>query len=48
MIHHVAVVTPKNRRRYAEAFKGIGLPKISLPSARDIDRFYRAEGLKRA
>jgi adenylate kinase family enzyme len=47
MIHHVAMVTPKNRRRYAEIFKGVGLPKISLASARAIDRFYRAENLSR-
>ena len=48
MIHHVAVVTPRNRRRYAELFGGIDLPKISLPSAREIDRFYRDEALRRA
>ena len=47
MIHHVAVVTPRNRRRYAEVFRQIDLPKISLRSARAIDRFYRAEALKR-
>ena len=47
MIHHIAVVTPRNRRRYAEIFRDIGLPKISLPSAREIDRFYRAENLSR-
>jgi adenylate kinase family enzyme len=48
MIKHIAVVTPKNRRRYAELFRDVTLPKISLPSAREIDRFYSAENLKRA
>lgn len=48
MIHHVAIVTPRNRRRYAELFREIGLPKISLPSAWAIDRFYRDENLRRA
>ena len=48
MIHHIAVVTPKNRRRYAELFRDIDRPKISLPSTRAIKRFYRAEKLTRA
>ena len=48
MIHHVAVATRENRRRYAELFGEIGLPKISLPSARAIAGFYRAERLRRA
>ncbi len=48
MIHHVAVATRANRRRYAGLFREIDLPKISLPSARAIDRFYRAENLRRA
>ena len=48
MIHHIAVVTPKNRRRYAELFRDIDLPKISLPSAGAIKRFYRDEDLKPA
>ncbi|MGC1301626.1 MAG: hypothetical protein WA840_04555 [Caulobacteraceae bacterium] len=48
MIRHIAIVTPKNRQRYAELFNGIDLPKISLPSARAIERFYRDENLRRA
>lgn len=48
MIHHVAIATPRNRRRYAELFREIDLPKISMPSAREIDRFYRDENLRRA
>jgi adenylate kinase family enzyme len=48
MIHHVAIVTPRNRRRYAELFREFDLPKISLSSAQAIDRFYRDERLRRA
>ena len=48
MIHHIAVVTPPNRRRYAELFRQTDLPKIALLSARDIDRFYNAEALQRS
>jgi adenylate kinase family enzyme len=48
MIHHVAVVTRGSRRRYAELFREVDLPKISLPSVRAIDRFYRDENLRRA
>jgi adenylate kinase family enzyme len=45
MIRHIAVVTPKNRQRYAGLFGDIDLPKISLPSARAIKDFYCAEDL---
>jgi adenylate kinase family enzyme len=46
MIHHIGVVTRRNRRRYADVFRQADLPKIGLLSARDIERFYRAETLK--
>lgn len=47
MIHHIGVVTPRNRKRYAELFQQTDLPKIALTSPRDINRFYRAETLQR-
>jgi adenylate kinase family enzyme len=47
MIRHIAIVTPANRNRYAALFREISLPKISLSGKREIERFYRAEGLKR-
>jgi adenylate kinase family enzyme len=46
MIHHIAVTTRRNRKRSVETFDGIDLPKIRLASARDIQRFYRAENLR--
>jgi hypothetical protein len=45
MIYHIAVVTPKNRKRYANMFSEIDLPKIRLPSIRAIKRYYRRWGL---
>jgi adenylate kinase family enzyme len=47
MIHHIAVVTPKNRRRYADIYRQLQLPKICLPSARAIDHCYRQWQLER-
>lgn len=47
MIHHIAVVSPKNRRRYAAMFDGIGLPKVRLASIGAINRAYRAWNLER-
>jgi adenylate kinase family enzyme len=47
MIHHIAVVTPGNRRRYAELYRQLRLPKLRLASARAIDRCYRQWGLER-
>jgi cytidylate kinase len=47
MIHHIAVATARNRRRYADLFDGIRLPKVKLATARSLDRFYRDEGLDR-
>jgi adenylate kinase family enzyme len=36
MIHHIAVVTPRNRRRYAVMFQDIDMPKVWLRSRRAI------------
>jgi adenylate kinase family enzyme len=47
MIHHIAVTTRKNRRRYKEMFNHISLPKIRLSTGREIAQFYRSEGLGR-
>jgi adenylate kinase family enzyme len=46
MVHHIAVTTRANRKRYAALFRQINLPKICLSSAREIEHFYRAEGLR--
>jgi adenylate kinase family enzyme len=45
MIHHIAVVTPSSRQRYAEMFGRICLPKIRLATAGELNRFYQTEGL---
>ncbi|MNV68545.1 AAA family ATPase [Variovorax boronicumulans] len=45
MIHHIAVVTPPNRRRYVEIFERISLPKVRLATTGELNRFYRAERL---
>lgn len=47
MLHHIAVVTPGNRRRYADLFRQLYLPKVSLPSMRTINRCYRDWELER-
>ncbi len=46
MIRHIAITTPRNRRRYADLFRELELPKIELPSMREIERFYRTENLR--
>lgn len=48
MIHHIAVATRKNRRKYREQFNRISLPKISLLTPASIARFYRSENLVRS
>jgi len=45
MIHHITVVTPANRRRYAEMYESITLPKLKLATMADVRNFYRAEQL---
>lgn len=45
MIRHIAVVTPRNRRRYAELYEKIRLPKVKLATTGELNRFYRTEQL---
>jgi adenylate kinase family enzyme len=45
MIHHIAVTTRANRKRYAELFEKTDLPGIYLPSIQAIERFYLDENL---
>ncbi|WP_232033815.1 AAA family ATPase [Achromobacter insolitus] len=45
MIYHIAVVTPKNRRRYAQMFENADLPKLKLRNMRELRHFYRVEKL---
>jgi len=47
MIYHIAVVTPKNRIRYAKMFHDIDLPKVRLTSIRAIKQCYERWGLER-
>jgi adenylate kinase family enzyme len=47
MIYHIAVVTPKNRKRYANMFHDIDLPKVRLTSIRAIKQYYQRWGLER-
>jgi adenylate kinase family enzyme len=47
MIYHIAVVTPKNRKRYASMFHEIDLPKVRLESSRTIRQYYQDWGLER-
>lgn len=47
MIRHITGAARKNRRRYKEMFGHIAVPKIMLPTAREIAQFYRSEGLRR-
>jgi adenylate kinase family enzyme len=46
MLHHIAIVTPGNRKRYAEVYRQLPLPKLSLPSIRAINSCYLDWGLK--
>ncbi|MCW3476324.1 P-loop NTPase family protein [Limobrevibacterium gyesilva] len=47
MIHHIAVVTRVNRKRYKEMFDHITLPKVKLATTRELTRFYHSAGLGR-
>ncbi|KQM69807.1 AAA family ATPase [Xylophilus sp. Leaf220] len=47
MLHHIAVVTPRNRARYAAMFEESALPKVRLATRAAIDCFYSAEALER-
>lgn len=45
MIHHIAIVTPPNRRRYRQIYERLEIPKIKLATRAEIKRFYQEEGL---
>jgi hypothetical protein len=47
MIYHIVMVTPKNRKRYANMFLDIDLPKVQLRSMRAIKQCYQRWGLER-
>jgi len=47
MIHHIAVTTRANRRRYQTMFEGIDMPTIRLSTPAALAAFYRAERLSR-
>ncbi|CAM3711954.1 GTPase [Xenorhabdus thuongxuanensis] len=36
MIHHISVVAPKSRKRYADLFEQVTIPKIKLTSIKEI------------
>ncbi|WP_426575870.1 GTPase [Xenorhabdus stockiae] len=36
MLHHITVVTPKNRKRYAAMFEKLAMPKIKLSSIKEM------------
>ena len=46
MLHHIAIVTPSNRQRYAELYQSIELPKLRLANTRQLQAFYAREGLE--
>lgn len=41
MIHHITVVTPRLRFRWAATYEATDLPKVTLPSMRAIKQCYR-------
>lgn len=47
MVRHIVLVAPQNRRRYADMYQELDLPKVSLPSSRDLRAWYRACELDR-
>jgi adenylate kinase family enzyme len=47
MLQHIAVVTPGNRKRYADTYRRLGLPKVHLTSIRAISTCYQEWGLER-
>ena len=46
MIRHIGAVTPANRRRYAEMYERMSLPKVKLATRADLKDFYRTEQLR--
>lgn len=47
MLHHIAIVTPRNRRRYADLYEQLTIPKCKLTPIKDLNLFYQAEQLVR-
>lgn len=47
MIHHIAVATPENRKRYQAMFAQLDLPKLQLSSLRAIKNCFRDWDLAR-
>jgi adenylate kinase family enzyme len=47
MIHHIALVTPRNRKRYDAMFDELDLPKLRLSSVQAIKQRFGAWGLTR-
>lgn len=47
MLHHIAIVTPRNRRRYADLYEQLTIPKCKLTTTKDLNLFYQAEQLVR-
>ncbi|TIU61096.1 MAG: AAA family ATPase, partial [Mesorhizobium sp.] len=45
MIHHITVVTPRNRKRYSAMLDAIDLPKLRLSSVSAIKQCFRDWGL---
>lgn len=47
MIHHIAVTTRANRKRYDEMFARVSVPKVMIRTPRELAAFYREAGLAR-
>lgn len=47
MLHHIALVTPRNRKRYLAIYRELDLPKLHFASAHAIEACYRQWGLER-
>jgi adenylate kinase family enzyme len=47
VLYHIVVVTPGNRKRYAEVFRQLCLPKVHLTSLRAINGCYQDWELER-
>jgi adenylate kinase family enzyme len=47
LLRHIAITTPKNRKRYAVLQHTVGLPKITLSSREEIEACYEEWGLER-
>lgn len=47
MIHHIAVVQPRNRKRYSAMFDELDLPKLRLSSVTAIKQRFNAWDLTR-